>query len=77
MAMTMMGGTFFTIEKGSPLYLLSRLSLNTYANDAFRAIISRGEDLAGVSQELVPIAGATIAILVLSRLLFKVVGEGK
>ena len=75
--MTMLGGTFFTIKEGSALYFLSRLSLNTYANDAFRAIISRGQNLAGVSQELVLIAGVTIAALVLSRFLFKVVGEGK
>jgi ABC-2 type transport system permease protein len=73
MSMTMLGGTFFTIEKGSSLYLLSRFSLNTYANDAFRAVISRGENLAGVSGELYLIAGATIGILVFSRFLFKAV----
>ena len=77
MSMTMLGGTFFTITEGSALYFLSRLSLNTYANDAFRAIISRGQNLAGVSQELILIAGVTIAVLALSRLLFRVVGEGK
>jgi ABC-type Na+ efflux pump permease subunit len=73
MSMTILGGTFFTIEKGSALWTLSRLSLNTYANDAFRAIISRGESLAGVSQELLLIAGATIGLLVLSRFIFKAV----
>lgn len=77
MSMTMLGGTFFTINEGSTLYLLSRFSLNTYANDAFRAIISRGQNLAGVSQELALIGGATIAALILSRFLFRVVGEGK
>ncbi len=77
MSMTMLGGTFFTINEGSTLYLLSRFSLNTYANDAFRAIISRGQNLAGVNQELVLIGGVTIAALILSRFLFRVVGEGK
>ena len=72
-----MGGTFFTIQQGSTLYFFSLLSLNTYANDAFRAIISRGQNLAGVSQELLLIVGVTIAILVLSRFLFNVVGKGK
>ena len=42
MAMTMLGGTFFTISKGSVLYALSKISLNTYANDAFKALISGG-----------------------------------
>ncbi len=77
MSMTMLGGTFFTIAAGSTLYLLSRFSLNTYANDAFRAIVSRGQNLAGVSQELALIVGATIVALLLSRLLFRVAGEGK
>ena len=77
MSMTMLGGTFFTITAGSTLYLLSRFSLNTYANDAFRAIISRGQNLAGVSQELITISGATIAALILSRFLFRAVGQGK
>jgi len=77
MAMTMLGGTFFTIEKGAPLYLLSRLSLNTYANDAFKAIISQGQDLASVSPELLLIAGATIAVLVLARFIFTIIGAGR
>jgi len=77
MSMTMLGGIFFTINEGSTLYLLSRFSLNTYANDAFRAIISRGQNLAGVSHELSLIVGATIAALILSRFFFRVVGEGK
>lgn len=77
MAMTMLGGTFFTIAAGSTLYILSRFSLNTYANDAFRAIVSRGQNLAEVSYELALIGGATIVALILSRLLFRVAGGGK
>ena len=77
MSMTMLGGTFFTITEGSTLFIFSRFSLNTYANDAFRAIISRGQNLAGVSQELMTIGGATIVALILSRFLFRVAGEGK
>ncbi len=77
MSMTMMGGTFFTIREGSTLYFFSLLSLNTYANDAFRAIISRGQTLAGVGQELLLIVGVTIAILILNRFLFNMVGKGR
>jgi ABC-type multidrug transport system permease subunit len=76
MSMTMLGGTFFTIAAGSTLYLMSRFSLNTYANDAFRAIVSRGQNLAGVSQELEMIVAATLVALIFSRFLFRA-GEGK
>ena len=34
MTMTMLGGTFFTISKGTALYSFSKISVNTYANDA-------------------------------------------
>ena len=77
MSMTMLGGTFFTIAEGSTLFLISRFSLNTYANDAFRAVISRGQNLAGVSQELITIGAATIVTLILGRFLFRMVGQGK
>jgi ABC-type multidrug transport system permease subunit len=72
MGMTMLGGTFFTIEAGTALYVLSRFSINTYANDAFRAIISRGQTLADVGPELWLIAGVTAAALVVSRFFFRV-----
>ena len=42
MTMTMLGGTFFTISKGTALYTFSKLSVNTYANDAFKTLINNG-----------------------------------
>ncbi len=77
MAMTMLGGTFFTVNEGSALYPLSRMSLNTYANEAFRTVMSRGGSLYDVGTQLAVIAAAALAILVLGRVLFRVVAGGK
>ncbi|MFH1381425.1 MAG: ABC transporter permease [Chloroflexota bacterium] len=77
MAMTMLGGTFFEITEGSGLYALSRLSVNTYANEAFKTIITRGGSLANVESELIVMAGVTIVGLVLGRVLFKFVPGGR
>ena len=54
------------------LYVISKVSINTYANDAFRTLIARGGSLADVSLELGVLAGVTVTGLVLSRILFKV-----
>lgn len=76
MSMTMLGGTFFTISKGSVLYTLSKISLNTYANDAFKALISGGA--AGVVWlGLAVMAGVALVGLVLSRYLFKALPGGR
>ncbi|MFH1639527.1 MAG: ABC transporter permease [Chloroflexota bacterium] len=77
MSMTMLGGTFFTITRDSALYSLSRLSLNTYANDAFKVIIARDGSLSDVWQELAVIAAVTVTGLLLSRILFRVVPGGR
>jgi ABC-2 type transport system permease protein len=78
LTMTMLGGTFFTISKGSFLYTLSKIiSVNGYANDALKTIISEGGTIADVWQELVIIFGVFIAGLIVSRLLFKVIPQGK
>ncbi|MBN1644404.1 MAG: ABC transporter permease [Dehalococcoidales bacterium] len=77
MAMTMFGGTFFTISKGTALYALSKLSINTYANDAFKAIITEGGHISDLGVEIGVIAGVAIVGLVVSRLLFKAVPRGK
>jgi ABC-2 type transport system permease protein len=77
MVMVMLGGTFFEIPEGSALYTVSRFSLNTYANDAFKTIITQGGSLADVGFELGVLAGVIVVGLVLSRLLFRIVPGGK
>jgi ABC-2 type transport system permease protein len=77
MSMTMLGGTFFTISKGTVLYTLSKISVNGYANDALKKIISGGGTIADVWLEIVIIAGVCVIGLIVSRLLFKALPQGK
>ena len=77
MAMTMLGGTFFTISKGSALYTLSKFSVNGYANDAFRKIISEGRGLGSTGVELGVMAGVVVVGLILSRFFFSAVPRGR
>jgi ABC-2 type transport system permease protein len=77
MVMVMLGGTFFEISEGSVLYIISRFSLNTYANDAFKTIIAQGGSLADTVHDLGVLAGVILIGLVLSRLLFRVMPGGR
>jgi ABC-type Na+ efflux pump permease subunit len=77
MSMTMLGGTFFTISKGTVLYTLSKFSLNTYANDAFRTLIAEGGNISDIGLELAVLAGVTIFGLGISRYLFKAIPKGR
>ncbi len=77
MAMVMLAGTFFAIPEGSVLHALSKVSINTHANNAFKAIISRGDSLADLGPELAVLAGVIVAGLPLSRVLFKVMPGGR
>ena len=77
MAMTMLGGTFFEISEGSPLYTISKASMNTYANDAFDVIIAQGGSLTDVGLELGVLAGVAIVGLAISRILFRVIPGGR
>lgn len=77
MVMTMLGGTFFSITPGSIWDTVSKASINTYANTAFKELIVRGGSLADVWLELVVMAGVAIAGLSLSRVLFKVMPGGR
>jgi len=77
MVMVMLGGTFFEISEGSVLYTISKASINTYANDAFKTIIAQGGSLADVGPELGVLAGVMVVGLVLSRILFKVMPGGR
>jgi ABC-2 type transport system permease protein len=73
----MLGGTFFTAPEGSLFYTIGKISINTYANDAFKAIITEGGSLADVGPELGILAGVAVVGFLVSRLLFKVVPGGK
>lgn len=77
MSTVMLGGTFFTISEGSALATISKFSVNTYANDALKAIISEGASLANIGFELLVLAGVTVAGLIISRLVFRAVPGGK
>jgi len=77
MSMTMLGGTFFTISQGSFLYTLSKFSLNTYANNAFQALLAEGGKIGDIWYELAVLAGVAVVGIVVSRLLFKAVPGGK
>lgn len=77
MVMVMLGGTFFEIAEGSVLYPISQISINTYANNAFKTIIAQGGSLADLGLELGVLAGVIVVGLVLSRILFRVMPEGR
>jgi ABC-2 type transport system permease protein len=77
MVMVMLGGTFFEISKGSALYTISKASINTYANDAFKVIIAQGGSLADLGLELGVLAGVAVVGLGVSRVLFRVMPGGK
>ncbi len=77
MAMVMVSGTFFAISEGSVMHTISKVSINTYANDAFRTIIVDGGSLGDIGLELEVLAGVIVVGLILSRILFKVMPGGK
>lgn len=77
MVMVMLGGTFFSISQGSPLYPLSRISINTYANDAFKAIIAGEGSLTHLRRELGIMAGIIIGGLGVGRVFFRIMPGGR
>jgi ABC-2 type transport system permease protein len=77
MFMVMMGGTFFQVAKGSVIANIGIVSLNTYANRAYKLIISKGGSLGDAWQPLVVMAGVAIVGLIISRLIFKPVPGSK
>jgi ABC-2 type transport system permease protein len=77
MVMVMLGGTFFEISEGSVFATLSKFSINTYANSAFKTIIAEGGSLANLGLELGVMAGVAVVGLALSRIFFKVMPGGK
>ncbi len=77
MATVMLGGTFFEITEGSVVATISKISINTYANDAFNMVIAQGGSLADIGLELAVLGGVAIAGLALSRILFKIAPGGR
>jgi len=73
MATVMLGGTFFEISESSGgLFILSKISLNTYANNAYKTLITREGILSEVSFDLLVMAAVVVVGLITSRILFKV-----
>ncbi len=77
MFMVMLGGTFFEISEGTVLDIVSKVSINTYANDALRTIISEGGSLGDTTLPLIVMGGVIVVGLTVSRVFFKVVSGGK
>ncbi len=77
MAMVMLGGTFFEISEGTVIAAISKISINTYVNDALKTIIVQGGSLANVGFELGVLAGVAVVGLGISRIIFRVMPGGK
>ncbi len=73
MGTVMLGGTFFTLTKGTVIYTLSRFSINTYANQAFKALVARSGSFTDVGVPFIILAGVTVFALLISRRLFSAV----
>jgi ABC-2 type transport system permease protein len=77
MLMVMLSGTFVSITEGTVLGTLSRFSINTYANDAFRTLITRGGSLGDVKTDIFVMLGVATVGLLISRFLFRATQAGK
>jgi ABC-2 type transport system permease protein len=77
MAMTMLGGTFFAIGQGTIWDALSRISINTYANDAVKTVVLNGGALSDIGWNLAVLAAVAIAGLLASRFFFRVAPGGE
>jgi ABC-2 type transport system permease protein len=77
MAMTMLGGTFFSVSRGSALSHFSRISINTYANDAVKNVINRGAVFSDIAGDLIVLATVAIVAFFASRIFFRVSPGGR
>lgn len=73
-AMAMLGGTFFELPETGPLNVISRLTLNRYAVDAYRALINRGATLATpqVATNFAILVGVAVVLMAIAVPAFKV-----
>jgi ABC-2 type transport system permease protein len=77
MLMVMLSGTFISIQQGTLLGTLSHFSINTYANNAFSAVISKGGSLAPAMSDILIMSGVAAAFLVIAGLVFHSSQESK
>ena len=77
MFMTVFGGTFFPIGDSGVLELLSRLTLNRYAIDAYEGILGETATLGDATSEMALLGGVAVVCLIVARLLFRVSSEAK
>ena len=77
MIMVILGGTFFEIAESGVMNVLSKLSINTYANDAFKTIIAEGGSLGDAALELGVLAGVAVVGLFVARSLFRALEGGR
>jgi ABC-2 type transport system permease protein len=73
MFMAMVSGTFFQTGTEGVMGILSKFSLNTYANEALQTIITKSGTLTEAWYPLVILAAVAIAGLIIGRLVFKAV----
>ncbi len=77
MSMVMLSGTFVAVQEGTILGTLSLFSINTYANNAFRTVITQGGSLATVRSDIMVMLGVAAIGLIISGLVFRVTQEGQ
>ena len=77
MFMVMMGGTFFEVTEGSVLATIGTVSINTYANEAYKTVISQGGSLGETWPQLVVLVGVAVVGLIISRMIFRAVPGSK
>ena len=77
MSLVMISGTFFPIEEGSAFEIASKISINTYANEAFHTLITGSGTLGDVWPEIAVMLGVAVAGFAVSRLLFRALPGGR
>ena len=75
LVMSMLGGTFFEVNSGF-LHVVSRFTVNWYANDALRKLITGDDVLWRLGPQMAVIAAVGIVALLVARFLFKAVSGG-
>ncbi len=73
----MLGGTFFEVTSGSVLAKIGTISVNTYANEAFRTVIAKGGSITGTWSQLAVLVGVALIGFIVARSLFRAVPGGK
>jgi ABC-2 type transport system permease protein len=77
MFMVMVGGTFFEVGEGSVLATIGKVSINTYANEAYKTVISQGGSLGETWPQLVVLVGVAVVGLLISRMIFRAIPGSK